>query len=287
MSGWVEARIVLDRDRIEAVSDLALALGSVGLQEDHLPGEAPPPRQPWDRGPAPPPTARALLRAWWEAAAAPAARAGLEARLAGLPGVEAPQWEAVVEADWGEAWKQHFHRIEISPALAVAPPWEARPGDLQIEPGLAFGTGEHPTTRAILEVIARCARPGQRCLDVGCGSGVLALAAAKLGMQAWGVDTDPAAVRSSEEAARVNGLPARFDQTPLAAVTGRFDLVVANLFAEVLVALAADLKRVSGGRLALAGILADRAHTVEAAFADLRLVARRAEGDWVALEYQA
>lgn len=285
MGAWAELRIVVARPAIEAVQDLLMEAGSLGVQEDLLPGEAPRYRQPWDTGPPPPPPERALLRAWWPTDGFAERFAALAEALAGRPGVGAPAWESIADEDWGETWKRSFRRIELSPRLAVAPPWEARPGDVVIEPGLAFGTGEHPTTRACLEGVDRHALPGGSCLDVGCGSGVLALAAARLGMRAWGIDTDPEAVRSSRESAAANGLEARFDTTPLAEVPGRFDLVVANLFAEVIVALAPELIRVTGGHLVLAGILADRAHKVEAALEGLRLVSRRQDGEWVSLEY--
>jgi ribosomal protein L11 methyltransferase len=285
MASWAELRLVVARPAIEIVQDLLMEAGALGVQEDLLPGEVPRYRQPWDEGPPPPPTERALLRAWWPSEGFAARFRELEGALAGRAGVGAPAWEQVDDQDWGETWKRSFHRIRISDRLAVAPPWEAEPGDLLIEPGLAFGTGEHPTTRACLEAIDRLARPGASCLDVGCGSGVLALAAAKLGMRAWGVDTDPDAVRSALDAARDNGLEARFDQTPLQAVPGRYALVVANLYAEVVVALAADLARRTAETLVLAGILADREHKVQEALRGMRPLRRRQDGDWVSLEF--
>lgn len=284
MASWAELRLVVARPAIEIVQDLLMEAGALGVQEDLLPGEVPRYRQPWDEGPPPPPAERVLLRAWWPAEGFAARFSVLEAVLAGRIGVGAPAWEAMDDEDWGETWKRSFHRIRISERLAVAPPWEAEPGDLVIEPGLAFGTGEHPTTRACLEAIDRLARPGWSCLDVGCGSGVLALAAAKLGMRAWGVDTDPDAVRSAQAAARDNGLDARFDQTPLHAIPGRHALVVANLYAEVIVALSADLLRKTAEVLVLAGILAEREHKVTEALRTMRLLRRRQDGDWVSLE---
>lgn len=285
MGTWAELRVVVDRAAVELASGLLMAMGAMGVQEDLLPGEAQRFLQPWEKGPPPPPPARNLLRAWWPAEGFPDRFTTIAEELAGRAGVGAPVWESIQDEDWGETWKRSFHRLIVSERLAVSPPWEAQPGDLIIEPGLAFGTGEHPTTRACLEGVARLAVAGGTCLDVGCGSGVLALAAARLGMRAWGVDTDPDAVRSSHEAAAMNGLEARFDGTPLERVEGRFDLVVANLFAEVIAALAPHLKRVTGRHLVLAGILADRGHLVERALADMRLVARRQDGDWLSLEY--
>ncbi len=287
MGSWAELRVVVERIAVETAEDLLMALGALGVVEDLLPGEVPRFLQPWDTGPPPPPPARNLIRAWWPAEGFSDRFPEICAALADRAGIGAPAWETIQDEDWGETWKRSFHRLIVSPRLAVSPPWEAQPGDLVIEPGLAFGTGEHPTTRACLEGIARLAQRGGTCLDVGCGSGVLALAAARLGMTAWGVDTDRDAVRCSREAAALNGLEARFDDTPLERVQGTFDLVVANLFAEVISALAPQLRRVTGRHLVLAGILADRAHLVEAALSGMRQVSRRQDGDWVSMEYAA
>lgn len=285
MGSWAELRVVVQRAAVEAAQDRLMELGALGVQDDVLPGETQRFLQPWEEGPPPPPPPFALLRAWWPAEGFGERWPTIEAALDELEGVGAPIWETIQDEDWGETWKRSFHRLVVSEALAVSPPWEAQPGDLVIEPGLAFGTGEHVTTRACLEGVARLAVRGQTALDVGCGSGVLALAAAHLGMNVWGVDIDPLAVRASQEAAERNGLVARFDTTPLERVTGTYDLVVANLFAEVIVALAPHLRRVTAGRLVLAGILADRGHLVERALRDMRLVSRRPEGDWLSLEY--
>ena len=152
---------------------------------------------------------------------------------------------------------------------------------------MAFGTGEHETTKACLHAVVEHGVAGERCLDVGTGSGVLALAAAKMGMEAWGVDIDPDSVQAARGNAERNGLVIRVDDTPLADVDGTFELVVANLFAEVIVALADDLKRVSERRLAVAGILADRAEMVVSALAPMRLDKEIREGDWVHMEFCA
>ncbi|MEL6349126.1 MAG: 50S ribosomal protein L11 methyltransferase, partial [Myxococcota bacterium] len=188
--------------------------------------------------------------------------------------------------DWGNAWKKHFTRLVISPQLIISPPWEAQPGDIVIEPGMAFGSGDHPTTRACLDSIVRHARPGQRCLDVGCGSGILALAAARLGMVAAGIDIDEDAIRVAKENAEQNGLNATFSTTPLALVDGMADLVVANVYAEVLVDLAPDLARRCRRRIALAGILATKADGVIAAFPGFTVSRRQQDGEWVSLELE-
>jgi ribosomal protein L11 methyltransferase len=191
------------------------------------------------------------------------------------------------EEDWSENWKHHFRPVRISDRLVVAAPWHNVPDALVIEPGNAFGTGEHPTTRACLRAVDRHARPGATLLDVGCGSGVLALAGAKLGMRARGIDIDPDAIAAAREAAVANHLDVQFDTTPLAEVEGRWDLVVANVYAEVLVAMAPDLLRLAAGPIALAGILAERAHLVRAAFASRPCVLDEEEEGWVSLEFGA
>ena len=280
---WQELAWIIDRRWLEVVSTALFELGSLGLQEDHPPGQAPPPRQPWDTGPLPPPSAEVLLRGWWPEDAGCHEAVAILARQHG----GAPSWRTISEDDWSTDWRQHFTRQIFSDALAISPPWEAQPGDVIIEPGMAFGSGDHPTTRACLSGIVRLARPGQRCLDVGCGSGLLALAAVKLGMTARGIDTDPEAITIARENAERNGLCAEFDDTPLQRVGGGYDLVVANIFAEVLVILAPALIERCTGTAVLAGILADRASMVEEAFSSMCLVRRSQEGDWVSLELSA
>lgn len=285
MARWAEMQLVVPRGLVEQVSATVMALGAVGVQEDYLDGEAPPPRQPWDTGAPPPEPKRKVVKAWWPGALSDGARVGVARAVAEWAGVKNAEWGTVDDQDWAEAWKQGFARLVVSDRLAVAPPWAAEPGDLVIEPGMAFGTGEHPTTRACLEAVERLAQPGGTCFDVGCGTGVLAIAAAKLGMAAAGVDIDPGSVAAARENTSLNGVSVDFTATPVEDVEGTYDLVVANLFAEVLVALAPALVRLTGARLVLAGILVDKAPRVEAAMADLSLVSRVVDGDWVCLEY--
>jgi len=284
---WAELELVVPRTRLDQVSGLLFELGALGLQEDHLPGEAPPMRQPWDQGAPPPASERVVVRAWWEAAGFERARERLAAELAGWEDTGAPVWSSLEDGGWAEAWRAHCKPVRVREDLVIAPPWCAGPGDLVLEPGMAFGSGEHPTTRACLEVIACHAQPGQRCLDVGTGSGILAIAAAHLGMEVWGVDTDPQAVQAARQNAAANGLQIRVDGTLLAEIEGTFDLVVANLYAEVLVALASDLVAVCGGRLVVAGVLQDKADMVKQALAQLELVAEVTSGDWVSMELRA
>lgn len=212
----------------------------------------------------------------------------------------------VNEADWAEAWKAHFPVLRIGRRIVIRPTWRRHrrlPGDvvLALDPGMAFGTGLHPTTRLCLEALERLADAGTlargaardgsaRVLDVGIGSGILAIAAGLFGAgELVGVDTDPIAVEAAGANARRNRLARRLRVRAgsLPSGSGPFDVVVANLIASVLVAIAAPLRdelRPAGTILA-SGIYRDREPEVQAAFeaVGLRVVGRTAEGDWVAL----
>ena len=166
----------------------------------------------------------------------------------------------------------------------VSPPWLSQPGDVVIEPGIAFGSGEHLTT-LLFVAINQWVQPGISCLDVGCGSGILAIAAAKLGARTVGIDIEQDAVIAAQENAVKNQVQAHFSAADIATLDGCYDLVVANLYAEVLIALAPDILRLTGSYLALAGILADRAQRVRAAFSSLNCVRDHQDGDWVSLWY--
>ena len=281
MSTWWELRVLIPRTRMDRLSALAFQLGATGVEEGHAPGTPRQLRQPWDTEDPPLPF-RVQLKAWFAEGSEGEVRAAFEAE-----GCEDLELVEVHEEDWAETWKHHHKPIEVSPRLRVSPPWHARPGDLVIPPGKAFGTGDHPTTRACLAAIDDLADSCRSCLDVGCGSGVLALAAARLGLQAAGIDIDPAAVETARENATANGLAARFSGTPLEKVQGSYDLVVANVFAEVLVDLAPDLLRLTGRHLVLAGILVERADPVLAALSPPLAVRRQVtEGDWLHLHLE-
>jgi ribosomal protein L11 methyltransferase len=206
----------------------------------------------------------------------------------------------VHEADWAEAWKAHFPVLRIGRRIVIKPTWRrhrAAPADVVValDPGMAFGTGLHPTTRLCLAVLERVAdrglMTGARALDVGCGSGILAIAAARLGATSvLGVDTDPIAVEATAANAARNRLTRRIAAREGSLPTGEppFDVVLANLIAGVLVALASELAAElrPGGTLVASGIYIDRETEVREAFAAVGLEVgdRSAEGDWVALE---
>jgi ribosomal protein L11 methyltransferase len=206
---------------------------------------------------------------------------------AALPQVER---RPVAARDWVRETQAQFAPIRIDERLWIVPSWcepvDASAINLALDPGLAFGTGSHPTTRLCLEWLLAAAVEGLRVLDYGCGSGILAIAAAKLGAACVdGVDVDAQAIRASADNARANRVDARFvlaDDLPLAPA----DIVVANILANPLIVLAPALAaRVrDGGRIALAGILAPQAAAVQDAYAPWFTLAPWRERDgWVLL----
>lgn len=192
-----------------------------------------------------------------------------------------------------ETWREFAKPIEVDHDLVIRPAWvdyDAPTGVtvLTIDPGVTFGMGDHPTTMLSLRALRRAltASPGADVLDVGCGSGVLAVAAMAYGAaSATGIDITPAAVPVTTANAEANGVVVGVSTTPLAEVTGRYGIVLANILAPTLVALAADLRRVlaGGGTLVVSGILSDAHDHVLDALAPLRPVATDEQDGWVAV----
>ncbi|MCA9559712.1 MAG: 50S ribosomal protein L11 methyltransferase [Myxococcales bacterium] len=192
--------------------------------------------------------------------------------------------------NWREGWKAFFQPAVLSARLGVHPPWApAPPGVLGvvIEPGMAFGTGTHETTRASMRVLDACLadRPPLTVLDVGCGSGILSIGAARLGHFALGVEIDPEALPNAAENVARNGVTDRVElrQGSADTVEGQFPVVVANILAPILIAIAPALLARTGGELILSGMLDAQVDAVRAAFAELTLVERVDEGPWVVL----
>jgi ribosomal protein L11 methyltransferase len=253
--------------------------------------------------PTRPATVRAYLPARDRAAADRAAAEVAEAlghlQAFGLRPIGELRTRLVRETEWADAWKAYFPVMRVGRRLVIRPTWRRHrraPDDvvLALDPGMAFGTGLHPTTRLCLggiEALAdRGLLAGVRVLDVGCGSGILAIAALKLGAgSAVGLDTDPIAVEATTANARRNALVRRVRVRGGSLPSGEppFDVVLANLIAGVLVALAAALRDElrPGGTLLTSGIFLDREAEVRHAFeaVGLEIRDRTVEGDWVAL----
>ncbi len=191
------------------------------------------------------------------------------------------------------AWQHRTAPVTIGNSrLIVALPWAeydrgAVPLAVEIDPGGAFGGGNHPTTRLLLEELAARLRGGERVLDVGCGSGVLAIAAARLGAAATGIDVEEVAVAATRANAVRNGLADRVTalRTPLAELPGAYDVIVANIGLEVLVSMAPDLETrlAPGGWLALSGISPAQDWRLAAALTRTRIVATTQLDDWLAI----
>ncbi len=215
---------------------------------------------------------------------------GEAASAIGLAEVPAFSVEPVAEQNWVQLTQSQFDPIRVSERLWIVPSWHESPDpaaiNLILDPGMAFGTGSHPTTRLCLEWLERNVSAGNTVLDYGCGSGILAIAAARLGAgHVAGVDIDPQAVDAAKANAERNGVTALFVDSA-APVAGEYDVVVANILSNPLRVLApaicAHVR--SGGRLALSGILREQADEIVAIYAQwIPLQVADVREDWVCL----
>lgn len=300
---WLELSVEADLEAVEAVSEILSRFAPGGttiepafdLVEEGLGARIDPTRPSTVRAYVPARDPKAAERA-----AAEAGEALGHLQAFGLRPIGNLTTRIVHEADWAEAWKEHFPVLRIGRRIVIKPTWRehaAAPDDvvLDLDPGMAFGTGLHPTTRLCLAAVESAADrrllAGARVLDVGCGSGILAIAAARLGAASvLGVDTDPIAIEATDANAARNGLAARISARAGSIPSGEppHDVVLANLIASVLVALAAAVRDElrPGGIVLASGIFEDREAEVRAAFAavGLDVTGRTAEGEWVALE---
>lgn len=212
--------------------------------------------------------ARSRVVALIEAGADGAALLQQAAAAIGLEPVPPCTLEAVAEQNWVQLTQAQFDPIRVSSRLWIVPSWHDAPDpeaiNLILDPGMAFGTGSHPTTRLCLEWLEQNVEPGLSVLDYGCGSGILAIAAAKLGANpVSGLDIDLQAVAAAKANAERNGIHAHFADSA-APLAGAYDLVVANILSNPLKVLAPALCAHvrPGGRLALSGILAEQAEEI-------------------------
>jgi ribosomal protein L11 methyltransferase len=303
VGSWLELSVVADQEAVEAVSEiLARACGggvAVELPFD-LVEEGLSTRVDHDRP--------AVVRGYVSGHDRGAARTAVASARRDLGHLQAfdlrpigeLETRVLHEADWAETWKSHFPVLRVGRGVVICPTWrshQAQPSEtvIALDPGMAFGTGLHPTTRLCLSGIEdladRGSVAGARVLDVGCGSGILGICAALLGAASvLGVDTDPLAIEATRANAERNGVATvvRARQGSLPVAQPAHDLVVANLISSLLIDLAADLAAAvrEGGTVLAGGIFADREAEVADAFTacGLRVIGRRTETDWVALE---
>lgn len=290
---WLSVAIEADAAHAETLSEVLLAAGAISVSvEDALAGtEFETPQFGEPGSPATPLWENSRVVALFEPAADLEERIAAAVRGAGIENLPEIRCEEVAEQDWVRLTQSQFDPIRISGRLWIVPSWHVAPDpaaiNLELDPGLAFGTGSHPTTRLCLEWLETSVVPGCSVLDYGCGSGILGIAAAKLGAgDVLGIDIDPAALAAAADNAARNGVQLRLAHSgePL---TQTFDRVVANILTNPLMLLAPLLssRLKPDGRLALAGVLESQAEQVIAAYAPylaLRVGATR-EG-WVRLE---
>ena len=274
-SNWLELSVEAPPEFVEPLSQVFLQYGNGGVaveeEDGYLPDEGDLPGQ-----------RRATIRTYMPLDAAAAERRGridVAVRLiAGLAPVSNLSERVLPEEEWRDAWKKHFKPLRIGSRIVVRPTWSTdKPlegeATIWLDPGMAFGTGHHPTTRMCIAQIERNVRPSARVLDIGCGSGVLSIAAARLGAsEVLGLDIDPTAVSVADENGRQNGVQSR--QTFAAgslpspkAIPRSFDLTVANISAKVVSELAPELvaSLKTGGVLIASGLLVENSDRVKQA----------------------
>ncbi|WP_341937824.1 50S ribosomal protein L11 methyltransferase [Marinimicrobium sp. C2-29] len=285
---WLQLKITTDRKAAEPLEDLLLASGAVSVTlEDNADqpilepalGETP----LWDQ---------VRLTGLYDAEVGTSA---VLRRLADAWGRALPEhhWEQLEDKDWEREWMSHYQAIRCGERLWVCPSWQEPPEpdkvNLMLDPGLAFGTGTHPTTFLCLEWLDAQPVEGLELVDYGCGSGILGVAALLLGARhVVGVDIDPQALLATRDNARRNGLPedAMPVYLPAKCPEAPADIMLANILAGPLVQLAPKLQQMTrnGGKICLSGILATQADTVMDAYRpwfDFDPVAQREE--WVRL----
>ncbi|MEW6540482.1 MAG: 50S ribosomal protein L11 methyltransferase [Bacillota bacterium] len=279
---WLEIEVTVADEHRDAVSNVFFELGS-GVQEE----------------PASIHSGAAVIRGWFPVGDRQLQQKVvlLRRRVEAITGPPARmEVRRASDRDWATAWREGLKPFRVGERLVVKPTWEEwEPGPedlvIEIDPGLAFGCGTHPTTAMCLKLLERYVRPGMVAVDVGTGSGILAVAAALLGAAVvWAVDEDPLAVRTAAENVARHNLTGRVrvrSGNLLDELSEPADLVVANIVAEVLAELcpAAATALEPGGVFIFSGILDQREDIVRRALAadGFRVESRLAEGEWVAL----
>lgn len=297
---WIAAAVTFtgpDRDlATDLVADIFYALDLKGVVIDDPVLD---PDQDWGDDALPPPDMPGVTGYFADTAEAADRCRELEAQLICLgkrTGIDARvTYSRIDEADWAEAWKEHFWPEKITDRIVVKPTWRdfpARPDDiiLEIDPGMAFGTGTHATTALCIQLIEAHLASGKSFLDVGTGSGILMVAAAKLGAgKVCGVDNDPVAVTVAAKNLEVNSIvDFRLVTGNLVdAVDSRFDLVAANILAEVILVLLPQVAAVIADRgvFICSGIITAKREAVLAGLADngFSVIEIREKDGWVAI----
>jgi len=298
---YTEVTVSTTTQGAELVSDIFMRLGAAGTQildRADLPDPAKPTAN-WelmDQSVIDAMPTDVQVKAWFDEQALNRVIGPLREQLALLAapdmGTLSVTLQGVKEEDWAENWKQYYKPFRIGEHLVIKPTWEGwdkQPGDLiiEIDPGMAFGTGTHETTALCIELIERYYRGG-KLLDVGTGSGILAIAAALLGAtDVVAVDIDPDAVRVAKENVEKNGLSDRIavrEGDLLQGLSERFDFAAANILAPVIQMLAAPLTRHlnPGGLFVCSGIIEEAAPDVEKALLDAgyEILESKTRGDW-------
>jgi ribosomal protein L11 methyltransferase len=289
---WIEISVAVDAETAEAVSALFEQYGEGGAVMEEMPVDP----SPTVLGPRP---FRCVAKAFLPAGETARLEALQEAlwHLRQIKPFGDTQVRELGYKDWAEAWKSGYQVLRLGQKLRIVPSWipyEAQPGEviITLDPGMAFGTGLHPSTQLCLQALEELIRPGMRILDVGTGSGILAIAAAKLGAaEVLAVDIEGVSVRTARENVRINGVEqiVRVEQGSVDDVfRGEYDGVLANILAEIIARLAPDLARhmKPDAWLVTSGIIVPRVVAVERAYdvAGLDITRRWQVEDWLALE---
>lgn len=277
MMQWLELQIVVPSDSHEAVAEICRQAGAQGvrLEEDRVITDLPVTEQLEER--------RQFLKAQLS-------------RLSewGLPSVQRIEEVIRDEGEWAEAWKQFFHVLRVGERVVIKPSWEdytPQEGDVVVEldPGMAFGTGQHHSTQLCLEFLENLVQPGMTVADVGTGSGILAIAAAKLGAGAvWAGDSDPVAVLTAQRNVARNGVEQVVSVHLAEGCEGapECDLLVSNITAEVIKSLLPDFIRCvrRGGWLIVGGIVQERCEHIRAILSQppWQNMQHRHRGEWCA-----
>lgn len=290
---WTSVTLHADADKAEALSDALMEAGalSVSIEDADAGTEA---EMPQFGEPGHLPTSlwdHSRVIALFDRDAAFESALAVAASAAGLPAVPPYTTEAVAEQNWVQLTQSQFDPIRITERLWIVPSWHDAPDpdaiNIELDPGMAFGTGSHPTTRLCLEWLCEAVAPGQSVLDYGCGSGILGIAAVRLGAgDVLGVDIDEKAVEAAQDNARRNEVTMRVQHSGIA-LTETFDIVVANILTNPLCVLApAIAARIApGGRIALSGVLEQQSGQVIEAWAPYVALEVGASSDgWVRLE---